>query len=119
MARRVLDTTYLVQHWRKRKRTPLSDVRADEAEAWAKELIGLQNADAIVTPIYVEFVAGVFDGVIECSDQGQRRRVERGHVGDAVGGDGSVGFEGWATELAQGREAVTHRSRIHGRDEHA
>ena len=51
MARRVLDTTYLVQHWRKRKRTPLSDVRADEAEAWAKELIGLQNAD--------EFVAGV------------------------------------------------------------
>ena len=59
MARRVLDTTYLVQHWRRRKRTPLSDVRADEAETWAKELIGLQNADAIVTPIYIEFVAGV------------------------------------------------------------
>ena len=59
MARRVLDTGYLIRHWRNRVRTPLDDVRAAEAEAWARELIGWHNTDAIVTPIYIEFVAGV------------------------------------------------------------
>ena len=59
MARRVLDTGYLIRHWRSRMRTPLNDVRADEAETWARELIGWRNTDAIVTPVYIEFVAGV------------------------------------------------------------
>jgi predicted nucleic acid-binding protein len=59
MRKKILDTSILISHWRRRwseaRRSPaVADVRR-----WARELIDLYNTDAIVTPVYVEMLAGI------------------------------------------------------------
>ena len=59
MARHVLDTNVLIRHWRKwggRTATGKSPEGAAEA---ADHLIALRQTDAIVTPVRLEFLAGV------------------------------------------------------------
>jgi len=61
MARRVLDTSVLIQHWhdcRARAAKDLSDLQPSETEVWGCALIRLRRADLILTPVYLEFVAG-------------------------------------------------------------
>jgi predicted nucleic acid-binding protein len=58
MKRRVLDTSVLLRWWnwcRSRKRRPPTPALATR---WARELIAIQEADAIVTPVILEVLAG-------------------------------------------------------------
>lgn len=56
MPRRILDTSVLIQFWRRKGRLPVSE---NEAEGWASELCDLEDTQWIVTPVSLEFLAGV------------------------------------------------------------
>ncbi len=59
MAKRLLDTSVLVGYWNRRLGSrAASGISADEAQQCADELIAFHDADAIATPVYVEFIAG-------------------------------------------------------------
>ena len=57
MAKRIFDTSYLIGHWRifpkATKRT------TDNMRAWSEKLIDQYGTRQIVTPVYIEMVAGV------------------------------------------------------------
>lgn len=59
MKRLVLDTNILVSHWRRSRTGSLDDKTAEDAEGWARRLIELHDADAIATPVAIEFACGV------------------------------------------------------------
>jgi predicted nucleic acid-binding protein len=59
MAGRILDTSLLIRHWRDRAVGSLGNWKPENAGQWSDELIAIRRADAIVSPVYVEFVAGV------------------------------------------------------------
>jgi predicted nucleic acid-binding protein len=61
MEKLILDTSILIAYW-KRACANNKIVTSENAQAWAKELIKAYKTDAIVTPIYVEFLAGVQSG---------------------------------------------------------
>jgi predicted nucleic acid-binding protein len=58
----VLDTSILVRHWRG-CRTGKTSAQIKEADAsfWAHTLIEIEDTNAIVTPVRLEFVCGVRD----------------------------------------------------------
>lgn len=59
MPRKVLDTSVLVRYWRRHMgNLRLADVTTKDSEAWGNELARLYDGSAIVTPVFVEFVAG-------------------------------------------------------------
>ena len=60
MPRRVLDTNILINFWGdKRRAAPRGRaVTVEDARQWAKELIKLYGTNAILTPIYIEYVSG-------------------------------------------------------------
>ena len=62
MRRFVLDTSILVRHWRG-CRTGKTSVQIKEVDAslWARTLIEIEDTNAIVTPVRLEFVCGVRD----------------------------------------------------------
>lgn len=70
MARRILDTNVLIDHWRRCKKRLGREPTLAEAEGWARLLIKTHGSDAIVTPVYVEMIAGAMS-----SDQLKRFRV--------------------------------------------
>jgi len=52
-------TNILIRYWGERVRgRRLRDVSADDARRWARELIKLQDTNAILTPIHIEYVCG-------------------------------------------------------------
>ena len=57
MAKRIFDTSYLITHWKafpkRTKRTPQS------FRSWSEKLISQHKTHLIVTPVYIEMVAGV------------------------------------------------------------
>ncbi len=55
----ILDTNILILHWHQSRGGPLASRTADDAEGWAHKLIQVHQTDAIVTPVYIEFVCGV------------------------------------------------------------
>jgi predicted nucleic acid-binding protein len=58
----VLDTNVLVQHWRRsRSGTVNAQIKEFQAELWAGRLIDLENTNAIVTPVVLEYLCGVRD----------------------------------------------------------
>jgi predicted nucleic acid-binding protein len=59
MERKALDASVLITHWHSRCVPPLRARQPAEARKWAKELIKLRKSDAIVTPVYLEFICGV------------------------------------------------------------
>jgi len=59
MPRRILDTNILIDHFRGLR--PYAEKRPEDATAWAKELIKNRDADAILSPIEVEFLVGGVD----------------------------------------------------------
>jgi hypothetical protein len=80
MRKRVLDTSILSRHWHKCRAPQLATNTAQEARGWAKRLVALYDTEAIVTPIYLEMVAGVCSrhelqltradlGVFRCIDE--------------------------------------------------
>jgi hypothetical protein len=59
MAKKILDTSVLLHHWSRSGGNSPADRTVDEAKGWGKELAGLHDTDAIVTPVYLEMVVGV------------------------------------------------------------
>ena len=57
MARSVLDTSYLIQWWRK-KNSATRKVTERMIVKWANELQAMHETNAIVTPVVIEFIAG-------------------------------------------------------------
>lgn len=59
MAKRVLDTNVLINHWVKSiGGRRISDVRRAHAIEWAERLREFQGSTVILTPIYIEYVCG-------------------------------------------------------------
>ena len=59
MAKRVLDTNVLINHWgRSLGARRIGDVRRSHAVEWAERLRALQGSVVILTPIYIEYVCG-------------------------------------------------------------
>ncbi|MDB5330059.1 MAG: hypothetical protein JWP03_1210 [Phycisphaerales bacterium] len=59
MAKRALDTNILINHWlRVSKGCRPREIDARQAGRWGRELMELQRAGAILTPIYIEYVCG-------------------------------------------------------------
>jgi predicted nucleic acid-binding protein len=60
--RRVLDTSELVSNWLRCRARARELPSSNLARDWARELCKLHETDAIVTPVYVEFIAGAQSG---------------------------------------------------------
>lgn len=58
MPRRILDTSVLIRHWHSCGGGAPSDKTVAEASKWGKDLFEIQRSRAILTPVYIEFVAG-------------------------------------------------------------
>jgi predicted nucleic acid-binding protein len=62
MRRLVLDTNILIAYWKRcRAGRPLTQISASDVQSWAQRLIELEDSNAIVTPVLVEFLCGVTD----------------------------------------------------------
>ena len=57
----ILDTNILVLHWRQSRGRSLANKTVADAEKWAIKLIKIHQTNAILTPIYLEFIGGVVD----------------------------------------------------------
>lgn len=59
MRRRILDTNRLINHWgRCRARHGPRAISTERAKSWADELIEIEDAQTILTPIYIEYLCG-------------------------------------------------------------
>jgi predicted nucleic acid-binding protein len=56
--RRLFDSNYLINHYREKCRTPIANWSERDAHEWALKLCKLHGTTAIVSPVYLEFVAG-------------------------------------------------------------
>jgi predicted nucleic acid-binding protein len=62
MRRFLLDTSVLVQHWRRcRASKKPAEIKETDAELWARRLIEIEDTNAMVTPVLLEYVCGVRD----------------------------------------------------------
>ena len=59
MSRRILDSSQLISHWRHCRGGFSGSSTPNIVKNWARELIELHDSSAIVTPVYIEFIAGV------------------------------------------------------------
>jgi predicted nucleic acid-binding protein len=57
MAKRIFDTSYLISHWRTFPKTTKRTV--ENMRSWSEKLIAQYGSRQIVTPVYIEMVAGV------------------------------------------------------------
>jgi predicted nucleic acid-binding protein len=83
MRKVVLDTNVLINNWRRSRSPSLASNTARQAEGWATQLITLHETDAIVTPVYVEMVAGVLTGHelnLTRAYLGKFRRIDEGRI---------------------------------------
>ncbi|MBI3468007.1 MAG: PIN domain-containing protein [Planctomycetes bacterium] len=59
MGRRVLDSSVLIQHWHHSGGHPSHKHMTADAIAWGKRLAKIRGTNAILTPVLLEFLAGV------------------------------------------------------------
>ena len=59
MRKYILDTSVLLKHWKRCVGSSLKGKKNSDALQWAKALIEIEDTNAILTPIYIEMVAGV------------------------------------------------------------
>jgi|SRR5208283_5220164 len=59
MLRYILDTSVLIEHWKRSCGGSIRASRLVDAKEWADMLIKLRKTNAIVTPVYLEVVCGV------------------------------------------------------------
>jgi len=86
MAKRVLDTSVLLSYWHRRTSEHLEAIDVQETETWAQDLIRSHATDLIVTPVYVEFIAGVRSShELQLAEAylAQFRVVDGGHIPNA------------------------------------
>jgi predicted nucleic acid-binding protein len=62
MARKIFDTSALIQHWHDCSGGSFREKSAEDAVEWTRRLINIHDTDAIVTPVYIEFAAGARNG---------------------------------------------------------
>jgi len=61
--RTILDTSILITFWNKQRGDRSWDqIDATDVQAWAEKLTSLRRSKRIVTPVYIEFIAGVTNG---------------------------------------------------------
>lgn len=83
MAQRVLDTSILIDFWRTKRahsRTPLTERLA---KAWGEELARTRHSNAIVTPVYLEYLCGTQDATalqLARSFLGPFSIIDKGHI---------------------------------------
>jgi predicted nucleic acid-binding protein len=61
MKRQILDTSVLIHHWRRRRAASIGLSSVRDARRWARELIQIEETDAIVSPVAIEVLCGVRD----------------------------------------------------------
>jgi predicted nucleic acid-binding protein len=62
MRRFLLDTSVLVRHWRGcRTGKTSAQIKESDADLWARRLIEIEDTNAIVTPVLLEYLCGVRD----------------------------------------------------------
>jgi predicted nucleic acid-binding protein len=62
MRRFLLDTSVLVRHWRGcRTGRITAQIKEADADLWARRLIEIEDTNAIVTPVLLEYLCGVRD----------------------------------------------------------
>ena len=85
MRKRILDSNKLINHWHAewiKAKNRRSQLTKDDVRQWAQNLIASVQNDAILTPIYIEFIAGTrssnelelactFLGEFNCIDNGE------------------------------------------------
>lgn len=79
----VFDTSFLIWQWQRSRRGAPRPVDPDGARPWARQLIDLRDTDAIVTPTYIEFVAGVRDSgelALARAYLGEFRIIDQGRI---------------------------------------
>jgi predicted nucleic acid-binding protein len=87
MKRSVLDTSVLIASWRSHARGSLARKTPVDAVRWARRTIERYDTNAIVTPVYLEMIAGVSDrhelrlaqaflGEFHCVDNGTITRAD-------------------------------------------
>jgi predicted nucleic acid-binding protein len=84
--KQILDTSMLIHYWRTCRRKVRGEVTPPVVRALAQELIERYNTDAIVTPVYVEMLAGVTDRQTLRLTQaflGEFRCIDGGHISAA------------------------------------
>lgn len=59
--KKVLDTSVLIRWWRICRDRTRGELTPARVRGWARELIAFHESDAIVTPVYLELIAGVRD----------------------------------------------------------
>jgi len=59
VAKKILNTSILINHWGDCGGNSPAGHSANEAAQWAARLVELRGIDAIVTPVYLEFVVGM------------------------------------------------------------
>jgi predicted nucleic acid-binding protein len=60
--RQILDTSILIRHWQLcRTGRSIDRISESDAEGWARDLIKIEDSNAIVTPVLLEFLCGVRD----------------------------------------------------------
>jgi predicted nucleic acid-binding protein len=80
--RAILDSSILIDHWCRCHAAARRPIRVQDVRKWAADLITLRRTAAIVTPVYVEMIAGVssreelkltraFLAEFECIDEGR------------------------------------------------
>jgi len=61
MPRAILDTNILINEFRRRRELLNRVAQPNDCERWARDLIEFRRTDAIVQPVYVEFLCGARD----------------------------------------------------------
>jgi predicted nucleic acid-binding protein len=62
MRRFLLDTSVLIRHWSNcRTGKKAAEIKEADADLWARRLIEIEETNAIVTPVLLEYLCGVRD----------------------------------------------------------
>lgn len=80
MKRQVLDTSVLIHHWRRRSAGSLGTSTVRDARRWARELIQIEETDAIVSVVALEIICGARDA--------HELRLSMGYIGEFRLADG-------------------------------
>src|SRR5258708_2773975 len=83
MRRFILDTSVLISHWKKCAGKSIQDKKPADAEKWARALIQTEETDAILTPVYIEMIAGTRnqqESRLTTSFLGQFTILDRGDI---------------------------------------
>jgi predicted nucleic acid-binding protein len=81
--RKILESNYLIDNWRKHCKGGGSDNTIEDARIWARTLIQIRKSNFIVTPVAVEFLVGVRSShelKLALSYLGEFYVVDRGNI---------------------------------------